>query len=55
MVAPKEKITARKWMSTFCGKDVIEKEKFECLTTFAPHNLPVKTECAEDLEFFWHK
>ena len=55
MVAPKAKAAARKWTSTVCGKEVIVNDKLECLTTFVPHDLPAKTEHAEDLEFFWHK
>ena len=54
-LAPKSKVTARKWMSTVCGKDAIAKEKLDYLTTFVPHDLPAKIECIEDLEKNWYK
>ena len=38
-----------------CGKEVKEKDKIECLTAFAPHDLVAKTEYTEDLEKNWHK
>ena len=52
IVAPKAKGEAKKWMSIACGKEVKVKYKVEYLTTFLPFDLPVKTECTEDLENF---
>ena len=42
IVSPKAKGVTRKWISTICGKEVIVKDKLECLTTFAPCSLPAK-------------
>ena len=52
IVAIKEKVTARKWKSTMCGKEVIVKDKLYKLKTFALRDLPQKTEHIEDLENF---
>ena len=52
MLAPKQKLVIRKWTSTVCGKEVIVKDKLDCLITFAPHDLTTKIEHTEYLENF---
>ena len=49
----KAKETTMKCVSRACGKEVIEKDKVGCLTTFAPHDLIAKIEWIEDLEGFF--
>ena len=52
IVVPTEKLGTKKRMSTVCRKEVTVKDNIECLTTFAPHNFPVKIVWIDDLENF---
>ena len=55
LAMPKEKVSLMKWISTVHGKEVVVKYQVKFLTIFSPCNIPAKTECAEDIDFFWHK
>ena len=52
LVMPKAKVSPMKWISTVHGKEVVVKYQVKFLTIFSLCNIPAKTECAEDIDFF---
>ena len=50
IMSPKTKVAAKKWTSAVHGKEVKVKDKVECITSFAQHDMPARTECTECLE-----